>query len=190
MSIKMEQNHSNNTKDNDLGLIQIYCGDGKGKTTAALGLAIRMAGAGFRVLIARFLKNDDSNELKILEIIPNIDVINTAKDFGFIWNMSEQEKEDAAACYTRLLTDSMDTAADKGYDMLILDEINVAVDLNLVKEDLLIQVIKNKPAHLELVLTGRNPSSSLLDLADYVSDIHCIKHPFETGILARTGIEE
>lgn len=186
----MKQQDSANTKNNDFGLIHIYCGDGKGKTTAALGLAVRMAGAGFRVLIARFLKNDDSNELKILETIPDIDVIKTPKDFGFIWNMSEQEKDDAAACYTRLLTDSMNTAADKGYDMLILDEINVAVDLDLVKEDLMIQTIKNKPAHLELVLTGRNPSSSLLDLADYVSDIRCIKHPFETGIPARTGIEE
>lgn len=188
----MKPNHitTNNTNDQNLGLIHIYCGDGKGKTTTATGLAVRMAGAGFRVLIARFLKNDASSELNILNTIPGIDVIQTPKDFGFIWNMSKSEKEEAAAFYTQLLKSSLQSASDDNYNMLILDEINVAIDLKLVSEELLIQTIKKKPARLELVLTGRNPHPALLELADYVSEIHCVKHPFEKGINARIGIEE
>ncbi len=179
-----------NSNGQTLGLIHIYCGAGKGKSTAATGLAIRAAGAGYRVLIARFLKNDASSELNILKTIPGIRVIETPKDFGFIWNMSENEKEEAAAYYTRMLTDAMQTASNDNYDMLILDEINVAADLNLVSEELLIRFAKKKPDHLELVLTGRNPGPALLELADYVSEIHCVKHPYEKGICSRIGIEE
>ncbi|MCI8667942.1 MAG: cob(I)yrinic acid a,c-diamide adenosyltransferase [Lachnospiraceae bacterium] len=181
---------SANSNNQNLGLIHIYCGDGKGKTTAATGLAIRMAGAGYRILIARFLKNEASSELNILKTIPGINVIETFRDFGFIWNMSKSEKEEAAAFYTRLLTDAMQTASNDNYNMLILDEINVAIDLKLVPEELMIQFVKKKPAHLELVLTGRNPRPALLELADYVSEIHSVKHPFEKGICSRIGIEE
>lgn len=185
----MNHNHSSN-QANDLGLIHIYCGDGKGKTTAASGLALRMAGANFRVLIARFLKNDDSSELNILNTLPGIDVIQTPKDFGFIWNMSDVEKIEAGNYYSQLLINSMNTASEQDYNMLILDEINVAVDLDFVKEELLLQIINQKPKNLELVLTGRNPKPSILEVADYVSDIHCVKHPFEKGISSRTGIED
>ena len=188
----MKSNHitAENFNDRNLGLIHIYCGDGKGKTTTATGLAIRMAGAGYRVLIARFLKNDASSELNILKTISGINVIQTPRDFGFIWNMSKSEKEEAARFYTRLLTDAMLTASNENYNMLILDEINVAVDLKLVPEELLIQTVKKKPDHLELVLTGRNPRPALLELADYVSEIHSVKKKKKKGVGARIGIEE
>lgn len=173
---------------NDLGLIHIYHGDGKGKSTAAVGLAVRAAGAGYKVLISRFLKNQQSGELNILKTIPNICITGSEKDFGFFFQMSEQEKQSAAEFFTEQLKTAFELAAD--YDMLILDEINVAVDLKLVEESVLTDCIEHKPKQLELVLTGRNPTDTLISLADYVSEIKCIRHPFGKGIPSRKGIEE
>ena len=172
----------------DLGLIHVYCGDGKGKTTASLGLAIRCAGSGFKVLISRFLKNNLSGELNILNTIPNICVMGSEKDFGFFFNMSESKKKDAREYFTTQLIQTFE--ASKDYDLLILDEINAAVELELIDEELLISLIMNKPEHLETVLTGRNPSDSIVAMADYVSEIKCVKHPFDKGITSRKGIEE
>lgn len=173
---------------NNLGLIHIYCGDGKGKTTAATGLAIRAAGSGYKVLISRFLKNNLSGELNILKTIPNICVTGSEKDFGFFFNMSENEKNDARQYFSSQLIQSFEHS--KNYDLLILDEINVSVDLKLIDESLLVRLIQNKPKHLEVILTGRNPSDSIIALADYISEIKCIKHPFDRGITSRKGIEE
>lgn len=174
--------------NNKTGYIHIYYGDGKGKTTSAIGLAIRAAGAGYRIYISRFLKNDKSSELNILQSISNIHVSGSEKDFGFFFHMSEETKKEAKEFFTFQLTNAFQQS--KEYDMLILDEINVAVDLGLVDESLLINYMQNKPKHLELILTGRNPSKKMLSLADYASEIKCQKHPFNKGISSRTGIEE
>lgn len=173
-----------------LGLIHIYYGDGKGKTSAALGLAIRSAGNGYKVLINRFLKNSNSCELPILKNIPGITVTGSEKDFGFFFSMSPDAKNEASTYYTNQLKDAFKKAIDEKFNVLILDEINVAVNLGLIDEALLLELIRNKPSNMELIMTGRDPSKAMIELADYVSEIKNIKHPFEKGITSRLGIEE
>ncbi|MFR5601653.1 MAG: cob(I)yrinic acid a,c-diamide adenosyltransferase [Lachnospiraceae bacterium] len=171
-------------------MIQIYCGDGKGKTTAAIGQAVRAAGRGKQVLIARFLKTDDSGEVTALQQIPSITVIPCQKTFGFTSSMSRETKQEAAAYYNDLLESVLEKASHEPWDMLVLDEIMAALEHDLVQEELLLQFLKNPPCSMEVVLTGRNPSAGLLELADYVSQIQAVHHPYqEKGVAAREGIE-
>ena len=169
------------------GLIHIYCGDGKGKTSAALGLAVRAAGRGLKVQVVRFLKNDQSGEVPVLMEIPGIQVASCERSFGFSWNMSQEQKAEAAAYYTELFEKVWELGADR--DVLVLDELCGAVGLGFVPEERVIAALSRKPGHLEVVLTGRNPSQKLLELADYVTEMKMIKHPYEQGIGAREGIE-
>lgn len=171
------------------GLIHIYCGDGKGKTTAATGLAVRAAGAGKKVLIARFLKNDRSSELKSLSLIPGIDILPTEKEFGFIISKDNPVAKEAGEYYSGYFENAIRKARDEDYDMLILDEINASVSLGIIDKARLLHFLRFKPKKLEVILTGRNPANELVDLADYVSDIICLKHPYKNGIRARKGIE-
>ena len=171
------------------GLIHIYCGDGKGKTTASLGLAVRAAGRGFKVLILQFLKSQDTGEIPTLEKIPEITVLRSNKVFGFTFQMTDQEKEECRAVHDELLEQGIRMAQSGQTDLLILDEIISTCNYNLVNGDNLINFLKNKPATMEVVLTGRNPSEELLEIADYVSEIKKVKHPYDRGIKARIGIE-
>lgn len=171
------------------GLIHIYCGDGKGKTTASLGLSIRAAGRGQNVLIVRFLKTDDTGELPSLARIPNIEVTPCDRSFGFTFQMDEETMVEAKRYYRNRFQTASEKANSGGYDLLILDEIMSAYNYDMVEKEEVIQFLKNKPKELEVVLTGRDPARELLGLADYVSEIRKIKHPFEQGIPAREGIE-
>lgn len=170
-------------------MIHIYCGDGKGKTTSAIGLAIRAAGSDKKVLIARFLKNNDSSELKSLAYVPGITVIPIEKDYGFFWNMSEIEKIEAKASYSNYLKKALEMVRKDNVHMLVLDEIIATYNHELINRVEFLDFLKNKPDQLEVVLTGRNPAEELLEIADYVSDIKKIKHPFDKGIGSRIGIE-
>ena len=172
------------------GLIHIYCGDGKGKTTAALGLVLRAAGSGMKVLIGRFLKNDLSSEVNLLNSIDGITLIPCKKQFGFYSKMSPEQKKEAAIYYDSLLKNIISTVINENYDLLILDEVIPAFQYELINQEELIHFLKYKPSQLEVVLTGRDPSADLLSIADYVSNIQKIKHPFDKGIPARTGIEK
>ena len=145
------------------GLIHIYCGDGKGKTTAAIGLSVRAAGSGMRVLFVQFLKKAETSELNILTNLPQVTVLRPSEDESW-----------------------MDTQAD----LLVLDEAVGAYNREAIDRAKLLDFLKKKPEPLEVVMTGRNPSQELIDLADYVSEIRKIKHPFDRGIRARTGIEK
>lgn len=169
------------------GLIHIYCGDGKGKTTAALGLAVRAAGSGKRVLILQFFKDGGSSEFAALKQIDGIDAIPQTKSFGFIWTLTETEKTDAAAYYTGLLEKAFDMAGN--YGLLILDEAMSACTGGIIPEARLLELLRQKPDNLEVVLTGRDPSEALLETADYVTEMCKRKHPFERGVPAREGIE-
>lgn len=172
------------------GCVHIYCGDGKGKTTAAVGQAVRGAGRGRRALIARFLKTDDSGEVLALGQIPEITILPCEKTFGFYYQMTEEQKQEAEVYYTNLLEHCQILAVKKNYDMVILDEILAAVHYKLVDEEQLICFIQKRPKQLELILTGRDPSQALIGLADYVSEIKMLKHPYNTKKLAaREGIE-
>lgn len=169
------------------GLIHIYCGDGKGKTTAAIGLAVRAAGAGKQVLLTQFFKNGSSSEIQVLRQIKNIRTMHCETVHGFWKRMDDKQKERACTDYTKLFSDVLQTVVDA--DLLILDEIISACNHGAVAESTVTEFLRSKPEHLEVVLTGRNPSAALLELADYVTEMRKVKHPFDAGIKGRKGIE-
>lgn len=169
------------------GLIHIYCGDGKGKTTAALGLALRAAGSGRRVLLLQFFKDGKSAEFAALARVPEIEVVRQSRTFGFSWTLSEQEREEARAYYSALLEDAFQRGPE--FDLLVLDEAMSACTTGMVDPARLLALLDGKPEGLEVVLTGRNPPQALLEAADYVTEMKKIKHPFDWGVAARPGIE-
>jgi len=169
------------------GLVQIYTGDGKGKTSAAFGLALRAAGRGLKVYIIQFIKGGfDYGELYVVDKVQGI----TLKAFGrgkFVL-AKPPEKEDVKLAQEALqLAEKVLESAE--YDVVILDEINVALSLQLVELDRVMQLIKSKPEHVELVLTGRGASKEIIQLADLVTEMKEIKHPYGRGVPARKGIE-
>ncbi len=169
--------------------IHIYTGNGKGKTSAAIGLAVRAAGHGQRVLIARFLKDNQSGELTALAQLPQITLMPNETEFGFVFHMTEAEKQEATAYYTRMFADTVAAAKTGSYQVLLLDEILDACSLNLVPSDPVLEFLKNRPASLEVILTGRDPKPEFLALADYISEIQNRRHPYDRGLTAREGIE-
>ena len=171
------------------GLIEVYCGDGKGKTTAAIGLAVRAAGCGMRVLFVRFLKNEHSGELVILDKIPEIDVIHLNREFGFVFRMTEEEKQEAKEVYSNLWQEAVRRAVEEEYDMLVADEFMAAYRYEFIDHVHALDFLKNKPGKLEVVLTGRDLAPEIQELAEYISEVKKIKHPFEQGVPARRGIE-
>ena len=171
------------------GLIHIYCGDGKGKTSAATGLAVRAAGCGEKVLFARFLKNEESGELEILDRIPEIHVIHLERSFGFYRTLTEEEQAEVRQMYEALWQDIVRRAETDVYDVLVMDEFMAAYNYGLIGHDAAFAFLREKPERLEVVLTGRDPDGDLVELADYVSEIRKVKHPFDRGIRARRGIE-
>ena len=171
------------------GMIHIYCGDGKGKTTAAIGLAVRAAGSGKRVLFTRFLKNEDSGELRILDVVPEIEVIHLEKSYGFFRTLTEREQEEARQMYRDVWNCMKAKTAEGGYDMVVIDEFMAAYRYGLIGHEEAAAFLTGKPEGMEVVLTGRNPGPELTELADYVSEIRKVKHPFDQGIMARKGIE-
>lgn len=170
------------------GLIHIYTGDGKGKTSASLGLLIRAYGAGLKVIFFQFLKGQHTSELKSLEKL-NIPYARTKNAKKFIPYMTEQEKQicinDHIDCYEK----AKNTILSGEYDVIVLDEIIPAINLDLINLDDVLELLKNKPKHIEIILTGREPNQKLAEMADYVSEIKAEKHPFDKGIMARLGIE-
>ena len=171
------------------GLIHIYCGDGKGKTSAATGLAVRAAGCGKQVLFARFLKNEESGELEILDRIPEIHVIHLERSYGFYRTLTEEEQAEVRQTYEALWHDIVRRAETDVYDVLVMDEFMAAYNYGLIGHDAAFAFLREKPERLEVVLTGRDPDEALVELADYVSEIRKVKHPFDRGIRARRGIE-
>ena len=168
------------------GFVQVYTGDGKGKTTAALGLALRAAGAGLRVYFGQFIKNADYSEIKALARFA--DCI-TVRQFGRgCFLLTEPAPEDRAAA--RRALDGIGLALVSGdYDLVIADEANVAVALGLIEPDDLVALIDQRPEQVELVLTGRGAPDAVLARADLVTEMRCVRHYYDRGVLARPGIE-
>jgi cob(I)alamin adenosyltransferase len=169
------------------GLVQIFTGDGKGKTTAALGVVLRALGHDLKVFIAVFMKGDyPYGEWEALGRFPNV----TIARFGFRTftdpaNVKPEEKEQAR----RALAAAHEAMLGGHYDLVLLDEVNIAAAWKLVETDEVVKLIQDKPPNLELILTGRQADRKLIDLADLVTECIKIKHPYDRGIKARPGIE-
>ena len=168
------------------GLIHLYCGDGKGKTTAAVGLAVRAAGAGKQVIFTQFFKDGSSSEVESLKRL-GIRTIHAQTVKGFYHAMTPEQREQARKDYTALFRQVTDAA--KNADLLILDEIVSACNRGVVPETLVTTFLRSKPTELEVVLTGRDPSPALMELADYITEMRKQRHPYDRGIAARKGVE-
>lgn len=166
-------------------MIHIYCGDGKGKTTASIGLAVRMAGYGKKVLFMQFLKGSYTGELEILQKSENITVIRCDKNYGFFRSMTDSGKENIIKCHNENLEYVLKNT--DSFDMIVLDEIFVAYNYDLADREKVKKIVEKYKG--ELVMTGREPQEWFVERADYVSEIKKIKHPYDKGITAREGIE-
>lgn len=191
------------------GLTHLYYGDGKGKTTAAIGLCIRAAGNKKRVLFVQFMKDGASGEISLLREMPGIDVLCGNVPYGFYNKMDEETKKLFAEEQEKLLDAIIEEVEHENQNieahngkvteessvkneirmLLVLDEITYAYNWSLIDRAKLENLINNRPDFLEIVMTGRNPEKFLMDAADYVTEMKCEKHPFEKGIQARKGVE-
>jgi cob(I)alamin adenosyltransferase len=168
------------------GYVQVYTGNGKGKTTAAIGLAVRAVGAGLKVYFCQFLKGQNCSETASLNRFKEAIKIRQFGNESFVTGIpSESDVSNAINGFEEALNAVMSGS----YDLVILDEINYAIYLDLIKLQSVVQLIKNKPANVEIVLTGRNAAKEIIEIADLVSEIKEIKHYFQKGVLARKGIE-
>lgn len=170
-------------------MIHVYHGDGKGKTTAAIGLSIRAAGAGKRVVFAQFLKGSDTSELNVLKQVNEITILRNQKDLGFVFQMSEEQKKMLIEMHDETLNSVIRLIQNQEADMVVLDEITYVYNDRLINTDKLEQLIEQIPKTCELILTGRDPDAFFLNHADYITQMVCERHPYERKIPARKGIE-
>lgn len=166
-------------------MLHIYFGDGKGKTTAALGLALRAAGRGERVAVAQFLKGADSGERAALALLPQVTLLPVPRSVKFLFAMTPAERQAEALRCRALLKLAQQAGADSF--LLVLDEACGAVEAGLLSAEELLSCLDGLTC--EVVLTGRNPDPRLLERADYVTRMEKLRHPFDRGISARPGIE-
>ena len=188
------------------GLIQVYCGPGKGKTTAAIGLGIRALGSNLKVIMIQFLKNDNTGECRLLKTLePGFKVFHFEKERGFTWTLTDEEKSELAQeihmalkflvqvhssqeihMALKFAKKVMDTGE---CDILILDEVLGVIEKGFADVKDLQSLVEEKPEFMELVITGRVLPDVLKDKVDYISYIEAVKHPMEKGVMAREGIE-
>ncbi|MBQ3466239.1 MAG: cob(I)yrinic acid a,c-diamide adenosyltransferase [Firmicutes bacterium] len=192
----------------DKGYVQVYTGNGKGKTTAALGITMRASGAGKKIAFVQFMKALGYSEQKILPTLPGITWKTLGKPF-FIAKKGSISEEDLAqygdscvvfeednppADYVKMISDGFAEAKEMvmsgDFDMVVLDEINCAMYFGLLSIDEVLDLIRNKPAHTELILTGRYAPDEIIEAADLVTEMREIKHYYNEGVQARKGIED
>ncbi|MDE6434771.1 MAG: cob(I)yrinic acid a,c-diamide adenosyltransferase [Lachnospiraceae bacterium] len=200
-------------------MIHLYSGEGRGKTSIAVGTAVRMAGAGKRVIYAQFMKGGESSEINILETIPNVEICRVPEEFPFYGQMSEEQKCQIKAYHNAILNHVMEQAqcfkrtggerqnradcflsgtgdeitVDKEIGepelLVVLDEITYPVSWALVDISLVNRLLQNLPESVELIMTGQNPSEQMIASSDYWSELSMERHPYEKGIKARKGVE-
>ena len=169
-----------------IGLIQVYTGDGKGKTTAALGLALRAAGRNMKVLIVQFMKKWDYGELHSVKLIPNITLKTFGtKEFVFKGKAKKIDYEEAEKAFSF----GIEGMQSGNYDLVIFDELNMALYYELLDLKEIIEKIKGKPHNVEVVITGRRAPKEIIEIADLVTEMREVKHPYQKGMEARKGIE-
>ena len=171
----------------ELGLVHIYTGEGKGKSTCSVGLAVRAVGAGMRVLYYQLFKKYTSEVEPMKKI--GIEYKNYDTQHPYFKKYSEGDFANEVERCTSFVKEAFQRAASENYDLLVIDELGPAISAKMIRTDDVVELIKAKPKNLELILTGRGFSQKILDLADYVSEIKMVFHPFEKGIQARKGIE-
>lgn len=166
----------------------IFTGDGKGKTTAALGMVLRAAGHGQRVRVIQFIKADSqTGELAACQRLPGVEIVQMG--CGFIPKKDSPKFAVHREAAERALAAATEAVASDQYDLIVLDEICVAIAQGLIAEEKVFEIIQNAPAKLCLVLTGRGASQRLMDEADTVTEMKCIKHALQAGVWAQTGVE-
>ena len=168
-------------------MIHIYCGDGKGKTTAALGLICRHVGAGGNAVLAQFLKSLPTGELATLEKL-GVPVYRNDLPHGFFPNMNEEMKARVREMHDQTLAEVTRLTRTNACTLLVLDELCAALSLGLIDREKVLSLLDDH-GNAELVITGRDPEEALSCRADYITEMKLIKHPYEKGVLARKGIE-
>ncbi len=175
------------TKTEERGLIMVHTGKGKGKSTAAMGLAIRAMGHGLKVGIVQFVKGVwETGERAILDDYPDLVTIKAMGE-GFTWDTQDRQRDLAAARNAWETVKAM--MADSAYHMVIADELNIVLRYDYLPIDEIIETLKAKRADLHVVVTGRNAKPALIELADLVTEMTQIKHPFRSGVKAQIGVE-
>lgn len=168
------------------GYVQVYTGNGKGKTTASLGLAMRAVGAGLKVVMIQFMKGRRYSEIDSAEKLPGLDIFQHGRD-EFV------NKDDPEEIDVQLAKEGWDHTIEMvrsgDYDMVILDEINVAVDFGLIKKEEVIELVESRPEGMEIILTGRYAPDEFIEIADLVTEMKEVKHFYRKGVQARKGIE-
>ncbi|MGI6318789.1 MAG: cob(I)yrinic acid a,c-diamide adenosyltransferase [Firmicutes bacterium] len=173
------------------GYIQVYTGDGKGKTTAALGLGLRAVGRGYNVIMFQFLKGSESGELKsVLYLSGKYKIIRLAETKKFFFNLTREEKETLKKKLENELKQVYEVMANQACDVLILDEIMAALHGGLLTVEEICKLMDSKPSGMELILTGRSAPPEVLERADLVTEMRCVKHYMDKGVMARAGIEK
>lgn len=172
------------------GLIHIYTGNGKGKTSAAVGLGMRAYGRGLKVLMVQFLKGSETGEMLAIEKLgAGFTLVRGKEVKKFTWNMNEAELSELKESMKELFEIATESASECACDVLILDELMGAISTGLIEVRDVFKFLKGKPNSLEVIMTGRNAPKELVDISHYVSEINAVKHPFDSGIKAREGIE-
>ena len=167
-------------------MIHLYCGDGKGKTTAACGLAVRAAGSGMKVLFVQFFKSGKSSEVETLEKL-GIVTMHPGVHYGRYKTLNEEKKTEVRDSYGELFDAILAAAAE--FDLIVLDEAVSAYNYAMIDGERLTEFLRLEGNRREIVLTGRNPLPELIELSDYVTEMKKVKHPFDGGTAARIGIE-
>jgi cob(I)alamin adenosyltransferase len=178
----------NNEKERH-SLVIVHTGEGKGKTTAAMGMALRAAGHDFKVLMIQFIKGGwEYGELtSIKKLNPNFKIVPMGTGFTNLGHRKPNENDIKIASHAWEY--SKERIASGEYDMIILDEINYAVSYGLIPVDEVVEAVRSRPRHTHMVLTGRNADPKIIEMADLVTEMKLIKHPFRSGIKAQEGIE-
>lgn len=172
------------------GYVQIYTGNGKGKTTAAVGLAVRAAGNGYNVFMVQFLKGSKTGEIEAAKkMAPFFNIFRFEKKRGFFWTLNSEEKYELKQEVQKAYEFCMEALKEEKCDILIMDEVMGALSNELISEKQLLELIDKKPGNIELILTGRNAPIAIIDKANLVTEMKDIKHYFNEGVPSREGIE-
>ena len=170
-------------------MIHAYYGDGKGKSTAAAGIALRAAGNRMRVMYVQFLKTENTGERLALQSIDGITLPSCPLELKFTYEMDDRERQQVSMMYRGIFERAVSITLSDRYDMIVLDEVFDVINEGMLSESSVFEFISNAPNNIEIIMTGRKPPKRFIDAADYVTEFKKHKHPYDRGIQARKGIE-